>query len=462
MLKGFFSSKQEQTHPLSFGRLIQIKHGGIPASKVTFKSGSTKPYEILKDHTHPNVLPILKLSQHSVYTKRLIPFVHAFESEKTEFNRYVVSRLREVLTFIHNVLKREFRALVMESLAVDESGQVILFNFDRTRSFESAEIDEQMLEALAKELTGDENPGPCAENSRELYETIFKLDLGNIKHEAKLQLFSSILANREIFPGVMVKYIFDSVIRDATKDGAKDYKTKAFDFLYSLDEKYFNKEAKALFSILDSNIRVFLLECFMERRFSEQELDAIVSDLSLGLQVKDKTVKRLTIDFAFQHTFSSDGMAFLLDTMVTCTDSESMAAVCEYLLKFERGDLERPIYRLLFVFLNTGKNPLLVYQCIDKYYTKFDKVKITKEILPMLCSRLIERENQEFCFSLVEKLVEFLRMHRDELQSKDWAIKGIKGMMFWKKGAPPSKFEERVSKFSRSELDEWNECEFDQ
>ena len=93
----------------------------------------------------------------------------------------------------------------------------------------------------------------------------------------------------------------------------------------------------------------------MQHNFTEAALESIASELSLGLQVKDKTVKHFTIDFIFHHHYSNKEISFIVDTMVSSTDSESMPAICEYLLVFESNDLERPIYRLLFVFFNSGK-----------------------------------------------------------------------------------------------------------
>ncbi|ELA41875.1 uncharacterized protein VICG_01059 [Vittaforma corneae ATCC 50505] len=468
MLKGLFSSKQDQAYSLSFGKIFYTKYNGIPCSKIALKSGTTKSYEILKHHPHPNIIPIFKLSRSSVYTKRIVPFTQAFEREKTEYNGYVIFKLKEALDFVHTVLKKEHRAISMESIVLEESGQVLLCNFERLKDFESQTLDYQMLSELCVQLTGSEefvaqvekNSNARGVADMNFYDSIFKLDLSMCKIEDKISMFENFLRNRSILPTITIKFLFNAFLKDAERDLNKEYKTKTLDFLYSLDEKYFNEDIKILFSILDSNIRAYLLQRFMNQSFTVQELDGITSDLSLGLQVKDKTIKKLTIDFIFQHSFSTEAMSFLLDTMASCTDSESMLLICNYLLGLNGERYCKQIYKLLLVFLSSEKNTLPVYKCIDKYCFNFDKIKIAKEILPSLCSRLIEKDNQEYCFALVEKILTFLRSHKDEIQSKDWSLKSIAGM-FSKKAEQPSKFEERVSRFSKEELDEWKDIEIE-
>lgn len=468
MLKGLFSTKQEQAYALSFGKIFYTKYNGIPCSKITLKSGTTKSYEILKSHTHPNIIPILKLSHSSVYTKRIVPFVQAFEREKTEYNGYVIFKLKETLDFVHTVLKKEYRAITMESVVLEESGQVLLCNFERLRDFESQTSDYQMLNELCVQLTGSEelvtqskkNTNAHGTVNIDFYDSIFKLDLSTCKTDDKLLMFENFLRNRNILPEITVKFLFNTFLKDAEKDSNKEYKTKVLDFLYSLNEKYFNEDIKILFSILDSNIRAYLLQKFMGQRFTEQELDGITPDLSLGLQVKDKIIKKLTIDFIFQHSFGTEAMSFLLDIMTSCTDSESVLLICSYLLNFDGERHSKQVYKLLLVFLGLEKNMLPVYRCIDKYCFSFDKIKIAKEILPNLCSKLIEKDNQEYCFALVEKILNFLRNHKDEIQGKEWSLKSITGI-FSKKAEQPNKFEERVSRFSKEDLDEWRDIEIE-
>jgi len=459
MLDYLFSSKQEQAYILSFGKLFNTKHSSSSSSKITLKSGCTKSYEILKSHGHPNIIQIVKLSRQSVYTKKIIPFSKVFEQSKREYNRYVLSRIRDALDYIHDVLKKECRAVEMDAMAVDESGQIVLCNFERIRDFQSSTADLDMLAELSKELTGTETIEPCGESSKDLFESAFRLNLATAKTETKISILESFLLSKEILPTVIRHHIFRAFVEDSGRDQNKQYKTRVLDFLYAFDDEYFRGDVKGLFSILDSHIRLYLLEKFMNVHLSAEELESIAPDVSLGLLVKDKAVRKLSVEFAFSHPFSTDSMGQLIETMGSCTDPETMATVCSHLLELERDGLTKPIYRLIQPYLASGKSSVQVYRCIDRYFPLFDKVKVTKEILPNLCARLIEKESQEECFTLVEKILNFLKGHKDDLQSRDWTLKSIKGIFGKKQGG--NKFEERVSRFSKEELDEWNEHELE-
>lgn len=459
ILKSLFSSKQEQIYSLSYGKLFYTKYNNISCSKITLKSGNTKSYEVFKTHTHPNILPIIKLSQSSVYTKRIIPFIQEFDKNKTEYNQYVVLKVKEAVNFINSVLKKEHRAIGMESIMLEESGKVLLCNFEKMAPTESYEIDNKMISDLSIYLTGDKNI-KNEDINEEFYDKIFKLDLAILKTEEKIKIFEEYLLEKLLLPKITVRYFFNIFEKDAIKETDKEYKEKIFESLYNLDEEYFNENLKRYFSILDSNIRLYLLNKFMNKKFTNLELDDITSDLSLGLQVKDKIVKKTTVDFIFQHSFGNEAMLFLLETMAECNDSETMILICNYLLKLDKKGYEKSIYKIILSYLTSNKNTLLVYECIDKYYSEFDKIKITKEVLPNLCSKLIEKETQEYCFILVEKILNFLKGHKDEIQNKDWTLKSLTGM-FSKKSSNSNKFEERVSRFSKEELDEWNDIEME-
>lgn len=460
MLKKLFSYKNEQTHGLSFGKIIDIKHNGINGSKITLKSGNTHPYEILKDITHPNIIPILKLSQQSVYTKKINPFSVFYEKDKDKYNEYVIEKIVEALNFIHTVLKKEYHALSMESVVLEESGNPLLCNFEKLTDFVSDKVDNEMIKSFTKSILNTHRETVSDETS-ELFNKVFKISidsLSNMKTEEKIDLISLIKRNKTVIPTITSKYLFKTFIFDAEKDQNKEYKTEVLDFLFSLNSDYFYENRKALFSVLDTTIRLYLLNKFRDINFGE--LDDIASDLSLGLFVKDKLIRKQTIDFIFHHHFGSDAMSFLLESMLSCTDMETVSLICENLQILEREDINRSIYKLLNQFMTLEKSSLEVLKCIDKYYTTFDRVKLTKNILPSLCSRLIEKENQDYCFSLVEKILKFLKSNRNDSASSDWSFKSIKSILTKKQDAS-MKFEDRVSKFKKEDVDEWNEYEIE-
>ncbi|KAM0679943.1 hypothetical protein GINT2_001884 [Glugoides intestinalis] len=461
MLKSFFSSKAQPESTLSFGKMLNTKYNGMLCTKITPKSGTTTKYNILKEYSHPNIIPIYKTSQHSVYTKKIDNFIKFYDQSKLEYNRYVILKLRKALEFIHTVIKKEHQAISMDSIVVTDSGEIMISNFDKSIDFSSSTVDNEMLDTLSLEMTGKRAENICGVS--DIFDAVLKLDanaLADLKYENKVQLFDRVLPSKDLLPEITVKYLFEIFLLDAQQSSNKEYKTSVLDFLKSLDEDWFLNNRTTLFAILDSTIRDYALRNFMDCNLTPAENDKIASDLSLGFMVKDKAAKKLTIDFVFQNTFTDEMMNFMFDNMRYCTDSESMALICQYLIDKDYQNAGRHIYKLLRAFLDAGKNILVLYKCIDKYCDQFDKTKVTKEMLPILCSRLVEKENQEFCFVLVEKILKVLRNNKEEIQGKDWSLKSIK-KIFTKKPDESSNFEKRVSKFSKENTDEWNDFEIE-
>lgn len=459
MIGSFFSPKEQQTYSLEHCKLFDTKYNGIPCTKLTLKTGSPGSYEILKNITHPNLLPVFKISQHSVYTNRIVPLAPFIDTAKKEYNRYIVSKVKNTLEYIHGMLKREHRAACVESIFLEESGKVLLGGMEKSIGLGSTATDDEMCNSLSITLTGS-SLTELDTRTESIFDLIFDSDLSSLAgrpHQDKAAIFSRILQNRAEIPSITMKFIFKLFIEDLKKEGEKEYKVFVLDSLYDLDKDYFGEVRNEMFSVIDSNVRLYLLKKVVHQSWS---LDGICEDLSLGLRVKDKMLKKETLVFIFKNSmqFNVRSMGFLIDAMQVCTDSETIGVICTHLLRFEREDVYKQIYRLVLSFLVLNKNALSVYKCIDHYFVHFDKFKIARDILPNLCAKLIEKDNQEYCFSLVEKIINFLREHRDEISSKDWSLKNIKSI-FGKRAESRDSLEERVSKICKEELSDWDEKE---
>lgn len=455
MIGNFFGPKEHQTYNLGYCKLFDTKYNSIPCTKLTFKIGSSGKYEILKSLSHPNLLPVFKVSQHSVYTRRIMPLTPFIDTAKKEYNRYVVLKIKDALEYIHSTLRREHRGVSVETVFLDESGKVFLGGLERSTDFESTAIDDEMCNSLSIKIAGT-SIAELDTDTESIFDLIFtSLDLSSIRLPSdKVATFCRILQSKEELPFVTIKFIFKIFIEDLRKEGEKEYKIFVLDSLYDLDKDYFSDVRRDMFSVIDSNVRMYLLKKFAHQGCS---FDEISEDLSLGLRVKDKTLKKETLAFIFNNSmqFSDKSMGFLIESMQACTDVESINLICTYLLDLGREDMCKQIYRLILSFLSLGKNTLPVYMCIDRYFVYFDKFKIAKDILPNLCAKLIEKENQEYCFSLVERIINFLKEHKDEMNTKDWSFRNITSM-FGKKMESDS-LEDKVSKICKEELSDWDE-----
>lgn len=456
MLGSLFSSKDEDALLLNNSKIIQTKYNNTPCSKITLKTGTTIQYEIFKTVTHPNILPILKLSNHSIYTKRITPFSVCLEKDKKLYNKCVILKIKDALEFLHESLKREHRVLSLESIFLEASGMPLLGNFEKSCMLGEINHDFEKLSSISMEIINTSLND--IDEDKESLDFVLKIDsqlLSTLKAEDKQALMNKILEFKEQIPTFSIKNVFNVFISDLEKESMKEYKIFVLEKLLSLNREYFFENKKSLFSVVDSTVRLFLLKIFTKEQNTNMPLDDIATDLSLGLRVKDKIIKNETIDFIFKNSFSTETMCYFLENMLLCTDSESISLICSYLYKFEQEGLSKPIYKLLYSFLLLSKSTPAVYLCLDKFYCSFDKVKISKEILPYLCGHLIEKDNQEQCFNLVEKIIKFLRDHKEETHSKEWSFKNISSI-FNKKEDHKETFEKRVSKFTKEEANEWD------
>lgn len=457
MLTSFFTSKDEPAILLTNSKIIETKHNNLPCSKITLKTGSTAQYEVLKTVTHPNIIPIYKLSNRSIYTKRITPLSLCLEKDKKLYNKCLILKIRDALDFVHQSLKREHRGISLESIFIDTAGMPVLGNFEKSSLFLDSQEDFNKLDLVSAEITGYMVDQITEDkDSLDFILTLEFSTFSSLKTEEKQNLISRIFEMKNEIPLITVKNIFTISILDLEKEATKEYKIFILEKLIALNRDYFFQSKKVLFSIIDSTVRIFLLKIFTSE--SGESMDDIVPDLSLGLRVKDKVIKTDTIDFVFKNSFTPESMEILLENMLTCTDTDSIVLICSHLLEFEYQSLSKPIYKLLYSFLVLNKALPSVYRCLEKFYTSFDKVKISKELLPNLCSHLIEKENQEQCFGLVEKIIKFLKDHKEEIHNKEWSFKHISNI-FNKKEDQKEKFEKRISKFAKEEMNEWEGSE---
>lgn len=454
MFKNFFGFKDHLKHNVGYCKIYDTKYNNTPCSKITLKQGSPTEYNILLEFKHPNLFNIYKISVHSIYTQKLHPLSLYIDSTKTEYNRYIISKIKDAVEYIHKTFKKEHCCIDLESLFVEDSGKVILGNFQHFREYKDGSIDNKMLDLLCKNFTNKKVED--LDLSPTIFDTLFDSKFTSLPMEHEIALnnvLTNIINEKLNIPEITMIYIF-KIFSDALNNKLpKENKSLILDFLFRLDRDYFIKNIKIFFSIMDTNVRIFLLNKFEN---SETNLDEIAENLSLGLKIKDKDLKKLTIDFIFNNStkFNSKSFENLLLTMISCSDSDSIGQICTYLLNMKREDVNKGVFKLLNSYLNYDKNTLLVFKCVDKYFATFELVKITQIILPQLCEKLVDKNNQEYCFGLVEKIIKFLKDNREGINSKEWSLKGLKNIFV--KSENTDLVVNNANKNDNKELEEWN------
>ena len=152
MLKEMFGTKETLEYDLGNCKLFETKYNGALCTKITYKSQSPSSFEIIKPIKHPNILPIYKITAHSIFTVKIKPFSHVFDKSNKKYNEYVILKLKNLLDFLHTQLKIQHNLISMDSLFVDEFGNILLGNFFNTTPFSSDQSDYQALDHLSINL----------------------------------------------------------------------------------------------------------------------------------------------------------------------------------------------------------------------------------------------------------------------------------------------------------------------
>lgn len=455
MIGKLLGFKEVLKHNLGYCKLFDTKLNGNPCSKITLKVGSPSVYSALLEHKHPNLFSILKISNHSIYMQKLQPLAPFVDNSKMEYNRYLISTLLATLKYIHATLKKEHNTVDIESIFIEDSGKVILGNFSKFSEYKDGIVDFNMLEQLSKNLTNKSLKDLDTE-SPTIFEMIFDSDFRDISSNPILlpEKLSAIINQKTNIPEITCSYLFDIFIEDLNKSIPKENKDLLLDFLFRLNREMFIKNVQSFFKILDTNVRLCIL-----KRFNDFDimLNDVTDDLALGLRVKEKTLKKTTIDFIFENIskFDDPSFDFIIEKMQYCTDSESISVICAHFMNIKRNNM-KSIYKVLECFILLDKNNLPVYQCIEKYHTCFDQAKLAKHILPVLCARLIDKSNQDYCFRLLEKIINYLKITKEESGTKDWSLKNLKSLknIFSKKSETENN-EIYLMKQNQPDFDEW-------
>lgn len=154
MLNKLFAPKEVLKHNLGYCKLYDTRYNHMQCTKMYLTTDSPSRYEFLRSVAHYNILPVYKITQHSIYTKHVVPFSTVYDRQHRKYNEYVIAKLREALDYLHEELKIEHGNIVMDALFVDNYGNVLIGKFDRTAEFKSVQDDEFLQNALSQTMLG--------------------------------------------------------------------------------------------------------------------------------------------------------------------------------------------------------------------------------------------------------------------------------------------------------------------
>ncbi|AFM98912.1 hypothetical protein EHEL_090160 [Encephalitozoon hellem ATCC 50504] len=416
------------------------------ATKLVFAQ-SPEAYSFLKKIKHDTIIGIYKLNVEKKYlvTRRLFPFCSMFRKEAKEFNKYIFLKMAEALMFLHDQCGTIHRNIVKDSLFFSEEGNIVLGGFEKSRKSGTFDEDSMMFSNLLNELVGIDvkledfvkNRGFCSDIFFDLEIAFFGYK--SFTAEQKLDFISKTRKSKDEFIDIHKRRIAWMVLGDISTNAQKDFKILGADFILCLDVPNMEEFLSPLFSILDTDVRLYLLrnpEKYIGRVTS---LDPIIKSLSLGIKCKDKQLREETIVFVKENVsmISKKQQSEILETMCEyVSDDQGMHSVLKFLHDvrpiFKKTDV---VYRILCKYLIQSKSKVQVLHTMEIFYETFDNFKMTAELLPLLCGYLSNRHAQPAVFSLIEKILAHLKEHKTEIIDREWKIGSIKNIFRFKSSA---------------------------
>ncbi|ORD94995.1 hypothetical protein ECANGB1_1701 [Enterospora canceri] len=487
MFPSFFKTKEFLEYVFFKFKLYKSTYNSRSCTKIThnerINTGKTLVIlHKLKAQDKTFLPPIYRITNHSIFTKRVVPY-SKMVGLTYEYKNYVFHKMKEALEYL-NGIHISHTDLSLDSFFIDEAGNPVICDVINLNTVQDEPDDLNDLARLCKtELKTDLDQIGDYEIFVKL-ETFFSMFV-QMKFEEKQAYLEDIKQEKKKMPAVVKLNVFNALVAFLSEDAPKDEKMHVLDFLRCFDSTLFKKNQIQLFRVIDYNVRLYLLQAIE----SIEKLDECASDIALGIRVKEKPLRFETLNFIFKYDkkFSKKSFAIFIHTITACPlDIDTTQYVCKRLLendtfhlvtspivnksasyeflrknKKENKDYARILYKALFSFLLAKKCKKDVYDCFLKYYKAFDKTKVASELLPILCSRLTDKEYQEDCFNLVEQIVVFLKENRFELEQSDWSINKIKELTKSKsekrEEAIQNKIDEIKAKNKGSE--EWEEQE---
>ena len=484
---GFFKSKETLEYVFPMFKIFKAVYNGKECTKINhnqiINTGMhLSILQILKEENKTFLPSIYRITNHSIFTKRVVPYekMTGMTIEYKKFVFYVIKTAIEYLQekdIVHT-------NITTDSIFIDEAGNACLCDIINLKLNDNTQNTTQMLNGICKKETG------CDIDNLDEIEIFLEIEdlLSNLRKKTideKLIHLENTIRNKNKPPHIIKQNIYRVMISYLTEDVDKEEKKEVLDFLRMFDDELFRKNQIPLFRVIDYNVRLYMLTAIE----SIDNMDECAGDIALGIRVKEKPLRLETLSFVFKYDkkFTKKSFGLFLYTMADSSlDSESIEFICNKLIdndrfylatspvvnktvsseflrrnKKEHKEYARIMYKTLLAFLKTKKCKKAVYSCFDKYYVAFDKTKIASELLPLLCSKLTEKENQEECFCLVEKIVKFLKENRSEIEQQEWSLTRAKSVFMSKQEKQEAAFQTKIEQIRQKEgiSEEWEDQE---
>lgn len=433
------TKKEELVYTAKTYRMYDAVFEGKKATKLVLNQ-SVEPYVFLRKLKHDTIMSIYKLNidKRVIVTERIFPFSTIFRRETKEFNRYIFLKIAKALEFLHIRCGIVHGNVVEEALFFGEDGRIVLGGFEKSRKGDIKDEDGMMFSNLVNGVLGIdtslthfiEQNGFCSDMFFELEITFF--GYRSFTAERKLEFIADARKNSAKFIDIHKRRIAWMVLVDLSGDLPKEFKMSVVDFVLNFDLADIEEFVSPLFAVLDTNVRFHLLRNSRKYVNNMESLDPIIKTLLLGIKCKDKQMREETVGFIRENMnmISKKQQVEIVEVMCGyVSDDAGVVLVLEFLCTtkpvFKNSDV---VYRILCRYLLQSGSKLQVLVALEMFYKTFDKFKMTTELLPLLCGYLSDKHIQMATFSLIEKILQHLKEHKNEIVDGEWRLGNIKSL----------------------------------
>ncbi|TBU11117.1 hypothetical protein CWI38_1376p0020 [Hamiltosporidium tvaerminnensis] len=439
-----------------------------------------KASDLLKNIKHINIIDVIKVSESKeniiLYSKKVIPFLFIYTNELNEFNDYVLYKIGLVLDFLHEKCKISHNNIIIESLYVDFNGNIILGDFEEFSGAEMCSMnDDYMFKELVYKIKKSENiknnefsiKGYLNINEERFDKNFYKkfemnfIKLNILKEFEKYEFIDWIIQNINELIEIYKKIIINFFVNELFKEYKVEYKMRVIKFVFELKIIEYEEYIEQIFSVLDSNIRLFILKNVDGRQIKNWTSNTI-NNISLGIKCNDNNLRRESINFIGKilYNLNDKNIKVVLKAMSCVTDKEIMKYILQFLnenidiLKSRNEDILKDIYKLVMTYISCEEVRKELLVTIEIFFKYFKLRKIYIELLPIICTMLGDEAIQDSVFDLIENILKFMKENKKELLVKNWNVKSIKGFFGFMKGNKEEKSSKNLTVINKKVIDE--------
>ncbi|TBT99138.1 hypothetical protein CWI37_1451p0010 [Hamiltosporidium tvaerminnensis] len=287
------------------------------------------------------------------------------------------------------------------------------------------------------------------------------IKLNILKEFEKYEFIDWIIQNINELIEIYKKIIINFFVNELFKEYKVEYKMRVIKFVFELKIIEYEEYIEQIFSVLDSNIRLFILKNVDGRQIKNWTSNTI-NNISLGIKCNDNNLRRESINFIGKilYNLNDKNIKVVLKAMSCVTDKEIMKYILHFLnenidiLKSRNEDILKDIYKLVMTYISCEEVRKELLVTIEIYFKYFKLRKIYIELLPIICTMLGDEAIQDSVFDLIENILKFMKENKKELLVKNWNVKSIKGFFGFMKGNKEEKSSKNLTVINKKVIDE--------